>query len=432
MRQLFRAPGVATIQKVFAVLVSLALPSCPLPAATEFEPETRSFLAAQTVPAKWLRGEYHVVDNDVINQNFMNHYRVGSRFGVFSAIGNDELFVRIREIEALESLKKMSKGRVFMESAGDTVTNTVENVGDAVDDPSGAAQDLGSGFSRLFKRLGRMSRNAYEKGRSMVSKNYQSKEPQKSEAPGSALAKGFLGVNRAFRELARELRVDPYSRNETLRAATERMASYSAAGSFGVKTIVPVLPILYGAGYLITVSDLVYNSHPLDLQLQNEDSLRDMGISKKWIRRLIGSEKHTPTTQTRIVTSLERMEGVSGKAVLVRVAALARNNSDALYFTRMIELLSIYHTQRAPLKKIIKSDGVPLVLSQSGRAIVMAPFDYFRWTRKGWNFVSQLDSKIPQGTPYREMWFTGQVSALARRHLGDAGWAVFDQAATRI
>ena len=182
----------------------------------------------------------------------------------------------------------------------------------------------------------------------------------------------------------------------------------------------------------MSVSDLVYNSHPLDLQLQNEDALRDMGISKKWIRRLIDSEKHTLTPQTRIVTSLERMDGVSGKAVLVLVAARAMYNSDVLYFTRMIELLSIYHMQLAPLNKIMDTDGVPLVLSQSGRAIVMAPFDYFRWTRKGKDFVSQFDSRIPSGTAYREIWFTGQVSALARRHLGEAGWAVFDQAATRI
>lgn len=373
-----------------------------------------------------------MVDNDVINQRFMNHYRVGSRFGVFSAIGNDELFVRIREIEALESLKKMSKGRLFVDSASDAVTDTVENVGSAVDDPSAAAQELGSGFSRLFRRLGRMSRNAYEKGKSMLGKNFQSKQPQKDPVSGSGLAKGVLGVNSAYRELARELRVDPYTRNEILRAETEKMASYSAAGAFGVKTIVPVLPILYGAGYLMTVSDLVYSTHPLDLQLQNEASLRKMGISEKWISRLISSGRHTPTTQTRIVSSLERMEGVRRKTALVRVAALAKNDSDALFFTRQIELLSIYHTQRAPLKEIISTDRIPLALSRSGRVVAMAPFDYFRWTRRGKEFIRHLDEKIPGGTPYREIWITGQVSAAARHNLGSAGWAVFDQAATRI
>lgn len=384
------------------------------------------------MPERWLRSDYHVVDNDVINQRFMNHYRVGSRFGVFSAIGNDELFVRIREIEALESLKKMSKGRLFVDSASDAVTDTVENVGSAVDDPSAAAQEMGSGFSRLFRRLGRMSRNAYEKGKSMLGKNFQSKQPQKDPVSGSGLAKGVLGVNSAYRELARELRVDPYTRNEILRAETEKMASYSAAGAFGVKTIVPVLPILYGAGYLMTVSDLVYSTHPLDLQLQNEASLRKMGISEKWISRLISSGRHTPTTQTRIVSSLERMEGVRRKTALVRVAALAKNDSDALFFTRQIELLSIYHTQRAPLKEIISTDRIPLALSRSGRVVAMAPFDYFRWTRRGKEFIRHLDEKIPGGTPYREIWITGQVSAAARHNLGSAGWAVFDQAATRI
>ncbi len=362
----------------------------------------------------------------------MNHYRVGSRFGVFQAIGNDELFVRIREIEALETLKNMSKSRLFVDSASDAVTDTVENVGDAVDDPSAAAQDLGSGFSRLFKRLGRMSRNAYEKGRSMISKNYENKESKNPSVAGSNLAKGFLGVNRAYRELARELRIDPYTRNEPLRVEIENMASYSAAGSLGVRTIIPVLPILYGAGYLMAVSDLVYNTHPLDLQLQNEASLRNMGISKKWIRRFMESERHTLTTQTRIVTSLERMDGVQGKSILVRVATLAQDNSDALFFTRMIELLSIYHQQRASLKKFITTERIPFAIAGNGRAIVMAPFDYFRWTRKGKEFIQHLDQNISGKTAHRELWITGQISVAARRNIGKAGWAVFDQAATRI
>lgn len=384
------------------------------------------------MPSKWLRSDYHVVDNDVINQGFMNHYRVGSRFGVFSAIGNDELFVRIREIEALESLKKMSKGRVLVESAGDAVTDTVQNVGEAVDDPSGAAEDLGTGFSRLFRRLGRMSRNAYEKGRSMLSKNYQTKEPKNTGVSGAGLAKGFVGVNRAFREIARELRIDPYTRNQVLRDKIEELASYSAAGSFGVRTIVPVLPILYGAGYLMTVSDLVYSTHPLDLQLQNEAGLEEIGVSGKWIRQLMDSERHTPTTQTRVVTSLERMERVKGRTELVRVAALAKNNSDALFFTRMIELLSIYHVQRAPVEQILRTDRVPIALTRNGHVVVIAPFDYFRWTARGEEFVRYLGDSVPEGAAYREMWFTGQVSSEARRRLGDAGWAVFDQATTRL
>jgi hypothetical protein len=423
---------VAAIQKAKAALIVLAASLFTPAAASEFEPDIQSLLAAQTVPAKWLRSSDYVVDSDVINHKFMNHYRVGSRFGVFSAIGIDELFVRIREIEALETLREMSGSRLIVESAGDTITDTVKNVGDAVDDPSGAAQDLGSGFSRLMKRLGRMSRNAFEKAKNMIGENTREEEADETGISGAGLAKGFLGVNRAYRELARELRVDPYTRNATLRAEIEKLASYSAAGAFGVRTIVPVLPILYGAGYLMAVSDLVYGTHPLDLQLQNEASLREMGVSNRWIRRLMESDRHTLTTQTRIVTSLERMRKVRGKFALVRVAALAQNNSDALFFTRMIELLSIYHEQRSPLQRIVNTDRVPFALLQNGRAVVVAPFDYFRWTKRGKDFVLRLQQHIGRADVHREIWITGQVSPPARRNLGSAGWAVFDQAATRI
>ena len=424
--------GVGTIFKFLAVLFYFLYLWPVTTLAAEYEPDIQSFLSSQTFPAKWLRSDDYVVDNDVINMNFMNHYRVGSRFGVFTAIGNSQLFVRIREIEALEQLKEMSKGRLFVNSASDTVTDTVENVTNAVDDPSGAAEDLGSGLSRLFKRLGRMSKNAFNKGRSYVSKNFDDKSSEQLENTGTSVAKGFLGVNRAYRELARDLRVDPYTRNGVLRAEIEKMASYSAAGSFGVKAIVPVLPLLYGAGYLMTVSNVVYGTHPLDLQLQNEEALRDMGISSKWIQRLMESDRHTPTTQTRIVNSLERLDGVRGRKVLVRFAALAKNISDALFYTRMIELLAMYHQQRVRIDKIIATDRIPVAWTGNRRVVVMAPFDYFRWTTRGDGFVRDLDQQISRYGAYRELWVMGQVSAKSRKHLGALGWAVFDQAAIRI
>ena len=71
-------------------------------------------------------------------------------------------------------------------------------------------------------------------------------------------------------------------------------------------------------------------------------------------------------------------------------------------------------------------------MAGSGRAVVVAPFDYFRWTRRGEEFIRHLDGRIPDGVRYREIWLTGRISIRARRELGAAGWAVFDQAGTRI
>ena len=418
--------------RVFSLVFACLL--CGDVIAADFESDIQSFSARHTFPNKWLRGPHHTVDADVINQNFMNHYRIGSRFGVFTAIGNDQLFVRIREIEALARLEDMSKSRVFVNSVSDTVTTTVERVGNAVEDPERAADDMGSGFSRLVKRLGRMGKNAYEKGKSLLTGDKTNEERSAELADtGTNMAKGFLGVNSAYRTLARDLGVDPYTRNNLLREEIEGMANYAAAGSFGVKTIVPVLPMLYGAGYLISVSNLVWNTHPIDLQLRNEKALRDMGMRNKWIRSLFENDRHTLTTQTRIVNSLERLKGMKGRKVLLHHAAQAKSISEALYYTRMIELLAMYHQQRGAIDKIVETKGVPFGLTKRKRAVVMLPVDYLRWTKAARDLTHHLNKAMSHySATHLEFWVNGQVSPKARVTLGNMGWALFDRAGARI
>ena len=415
-------------------LLLLALSSVTLPGfAAAYEPDVQSFSARQAFPEKWLRSKDYKVDMDVINQDYMNHYRINSRFGVFRAVGNGQLFVRIREIEALAQLEEMSKSRVFVNSVGETVTSTVENLSRAADDPATAADDFESGFVRLMKRVGRMTKNAFNKGKAILAKDKSDAERSEELADsGTNMAKGVLGVNRAYRELARDLRVDPYSRNSLLRNEMENMANYAAAGSLGVKTIVPVLPMLYGAAYLITVSNLVWNTHPIDLQLQNEAALRDMGISDKWIQRLFENDRHTLTTQTRIVSSLERLKNVKGRKILVEYAARVDRTGDALFYTRMIELLAMYHQRRGSIEKVVATKRTPFVLTRNKRAVAMMPVDYLRWTRSAAGLARYLKGQISRYPVHLEIWVNGKVTPRARLELGRAGWAVFDQAGRRL
>lgn len=420
-----------SLRRAALVLLFFSAPAIGLGA--KYEPDVQSFSARATFPVKWLRSGDHKVDLDVLNQDFMNHYRVSSRFGVFRAIGNDQLFVRIREIQALAHLEEMSKSRVFVNSASDTVTSTVKNISRAAEDPSAAADDLESGFVRLAKRLGRMTKNVYQKGKSMLSRDKTDDERADELADtGTDMAKGLFGVNSAYRELARDLGVDPYTRNAQLRNGIEDMANYAAAGSFGIKTIVPVLPMLYGAGYLITVSNLVWNTHPVDLQLKNEEALREMGLSGRWIKRLFENDRHTLTTWTRIVSSLQRLKGARGRKILVQYAARADSVRAALFYTRMIELLAMYHQQRGAINRIVATKRMPFVLTRNRRAVMMLPVDYFRWTESAAGLEQYLNSELSRHPVHLEMWVNGKVSPKARVELGKRGWAVFDQAGRRL
>lgn len=393
----------------------------------------QSFSAQSLVPEKWLKSDDYSVDVDVINKDFMNHYRVQSRFGLFLARGNDRLFVRIREISALARLEEMSKSKLFATSAGETVALAVDKVNNAIDDPSGAADDLGSGLSRLGKRLSRMGKNAFDKGRSLIYDQRTEQERSDELArTGQNVAKGVLGVNRAYRELSRDLGVDPYTRNGLLRYEIERMANYSAAGSMGIKTVLPVLPLLYGAGYLVSVSNLVWNTHPIDLQLQNEKALAEMGTSDSLASRLFESEYHTLTTQTRVVKSLQSLAGVKGRSVLMRAVSRVGTVNDALFYTRMIELLGLYHQKRGNLAEIIATNRIPYALTTNRRAVVIVPIDYLRWTRLADGFTRYLRQQISSRGSHMELWVSGRVSSRARKELGDRGWVVFDRAGRRI
>lgn len=401
--------------------------------ATAYEPDVQSFAAQDLVPPKWLKSDDYTVDTDVINKLFMNHYLVRSPYGVFPARGDSRLFERTREASALARLAEMSKSRLFIDSASSTVTTTVGNVSDALDDPSGAAEDFRSGFSRLARRLGRMGRNAYKRGKSLLLEGENSEETSDElTRTGQDLAKGLLGVNRAYRELARDLGVDPYTRNEKLRYEIERLANYSAAGSLGVRSIFPVLPLLYGAGYLITVSNLIWNTHPLDLQLRNETLLRDMGMSEGLITRLFESEYHTLTTQTRVANSLGLLNGAKGRSVLMRSVSRVPTVSDALFYTRMIEMLAMYHERRGGIEEVFATNRIPYALSRGERAVLIIPVDHLRWTRLADTLITYMGQQMSRHRTHIEIWVTGKVSPMARSKLGGKGWAVFDRAGNRI
>ena len=105
-----RTPGVVRDRRTSSARKSLTRAVCALLCgaaavshAAGYEAEIKSFSAYQTFPAKWLKGDGYLVDPDVINQDFMNHYRVRSRFGDFTARGDAQLFVRIRELQALDA-----------------------------------------------------------------------------------------------------------------------------------------------------------------------------------------------------------------------------------------------------------------------------------------------------------------------------------------
>ncbi len=420
----------AVMVLLYTVVSSLSISSTQA-ASSSYEPDAPTLKASQLVPKTTLKGPNHTVQEKVVNRGFMNHYRITSPFGEFSAAGDTRLIVRVQEISAIAKLREMSKTQVFAEAAGDAVGKTVGAFGRVIDDPKGTAQGISAGVGRLFNRTKRRTQDAYgtakdaSKAEKQGEQGGQASTSSQVTEGGKQLGRQYLGVDSAFRKLAMDLKVDPYTDNSMLRAEMDSLAKVAAAGSFGTKLVTPSLPA--GLDYLSDASELVWTMKPLDLQLLNEKSLQKLGVDPALIKRFYGNQHHTPTTHTRVVKALERLAGVRDRPVLVRYASAAESPEEAQFTTHMVEMLAEYHKTREPIDRIVETDRIPFVVSKKGTGVAAAPVDYLFWTQSAAGAAKDLFKAMKSHTSAPAVWFEGRVSNPARKELRSMGWTVYDR-----
>ncbi len=430
-----------------AVMLFLSTVAIVMPinaASVTYEPDTPRLKASQLLPKKILKGTNHTVQEQVVNRGFMNHYRITSPFGELSAKSDIMVPVRVHEIAAIAELRKLSKTKVFAESVGSAVAKSAGTIGKAIDDPQGTVAGISAGVGRLFKRTARRTQDAYEKAKEVAEEEKEKQNKKQSGQvtehsdtsdkvveQGKKLGRRYLGVNSAFRKLAMDLKVDPYTTNVVLRDDLDSMAKVAAAGSFGTRLAMPSLPA--ALDHLAGVSNLVWTMNPLDLQLRNEESLRKMGVDDASIERFYENPHHTPTTQTFIVNAMARLAGVKGRPVLLRYASAVESPQEAEFTTRLVELMAQYHEVRGPIRQIVATERIPFAVASNGKGLVAGPVDYLSWTRTAADAVRDLTKAMKKhSAAAREVWVAGRVSERARKELGAMGWAVFDRAFTRL
>ena len=69
--------------------------------------------AAQILPDSIVKGPNHTVDNRVLNDGYMNHYTISSRFGQFEVVSTAKVRKRVDEIMALAAMEQVEGTDVF-------------------------------------------------------------------------------------------------------------------------------------------------------------------------------------------------------------------------------------------------------------------------------------------------------------------------------
>lgn len=364
------------------------------------------------------------------NDGIFNVYTVDSRFGSLQARGSARLAVRVKEIEALEELDRVSKSDVFVQALKASAMAPVTMVASFADQPVETVKGLGGGVKRLFNKTKFQAQEASHEvkeattsgggggGGGAISK-------EKTEQAATDYAKKYLGLSGAERNWYAKLGVDPYTDNEALKKNVKSIARIEAAAKFGMRFV--GLPTIPGAREVGQVMELVWKTDPWELRERNRKILLAAGVPEDTARAFENNSAMSPTLQTGFIQSLQALEGVTGRDRLIARALAADEVGDARLLVTSVALLARAHRQD-PLAEIVGDAGLPVARAGDGRLLGVAAVEAVFWTEEVAAAAKQFAAGYAEetGAP-RELRFVGDASPRVKAEMALLGWQVTDR-----
>ena len=381
---------------------------------------------SELAPASLLKGPLHTVAEPVAMEGFFGRFVIESKFGKFSVLGVNMLAVRVNELQAIAALQEVERSRAFQDSLVRAASAPIQFVQSAVTNPVGTVENVGQGLGNVLGRIGFLARSGVQS----VTDSTSSASPAPSVLPpapaGETIPSAFtgdpFGYNKARRDWARQLNIDPYTSNPVLRPLLDNAAAASFAGSFPVNAAIGAVSM--GAnlvvGFDTDVRDAVWNQPAVDLARQNEARLLAMGVSGRATRDFLRNRWFTPSLQTALVISLTNLGSVAGVESLIRVASQIQGETYVRFLVESVRMLGRYQQNGARLTKLRMSNMVPLGIADDGTLVVAAAVDYAYWDKSAAEFAQRKELKAK----HRVLLVAGTASDRAKLEFEKAGWAL--------
>ena len=160
-----------------------------------------------------------------------------------------------------------------------------------------------------------------------------------------------------------------------------------------------------------------------------------MGVSPDLTQAFLDNYRYDPQEKTLLVGELESMKGVKGRDVFIAVANLAVEESVALHYRLVAQMMAGYHTNVSPAAQIQNINGMVLHLRRKdGVLVFLAPVDFVFWTKEIDRKLNTIESSIKKmgGASGKELWITGEIEKTARDMFEAMGWKVMENAKDRL
>lgn len=408
-------------------LVCALLACAPGVVAQKAAPDAPAPLLAgrDLAPAELLSGPLHKVEEPVAIDGFMGRFVIASKFGKFEVRGVEMLAIRVRELAAIEAIGEVEKSSEFQQAFLRSAQAPVQFLGNAVTNPAGTVESIGTGVGTVLRRVGRVATtSAQAVGDATSDARARGAQPAPAAADAGDPPPSFtgdpFGFNRARREWAARLDIDPYTTNPVLRPKLDAAATATFAGGLPVNLTLGIVaaPLQYATTFDAVVSDAVWNIPVIDLVARNEAMLRTMGISGRPVRDFFRNRWFTPTLQTGLVVALHDLGEVPGRDAVIATAATVQGEARARALIGAVRMLGKYHLDVARLSSI-RPSGIVLVGSTGNKGLVVATdLDHVWWNAEAAEFAARGDLAAKE----RTLLVAGSVSPPALAALSDAKW----------
>lgn len=384
--------------------LSAFLVVAPISFAAEPAPET----SASTILGNDTKGTNWTVAPTVRSDGFVRLFAVETPYGDFQVNGHRRMNERLQELRALKALEEMSNTGVFTDAVEKAGLAPIRFGRDLVLDPVETTGNLVSGIGNMFDRAVDEVEHAGDSRDSFI--------------------ESVVGIKKAMRDLAFELKVDPYTDFTPLREGLEDVARVMAAGDISVSAAISAIP--GGAGIAVSATSRASGlSNPIRDKSSAEiaaivvKKLKALDVPDPTIESFVKNTSYSPGDQFAIAEALESLKADNSAAFVLR--ASQADSADVAKFHRYrAELLAKHSARLGTLKEFYVVTEFALNRDASGGLVAAFPFDGVAWTDTVAKSMSALSQELAMRGETKPPVFatTGKITATAQAELKKRGW----------
>lgn len=410
--------------------------------------------ATSFAPPALLSGPGFRVDPHVEIRGYMARFTLDTPVGVIHADSVEILSDRVAELPALEALDAVTHSAAFARAATDSAGSTASDLGQVLFHPldtltglpAGVARYLGRRLARFGDQARRLSDRAairlgtdgtkYPRGDGPMSDAADVAREEAATA-GSSRKKRWhqraadelerelkrqAEFGKVRRNLARQLGIDPYTRNPYIRERLDRLAWAGAGGRLAANTAIASIG---GSGAVVLghgrrLNEIVWTLDADNLRERNHGRLRRHCSDELLMRQFLRRGVFTPSLQTALVDALDALQPAAGGNALLELAMTANSELEARFVVNALEMLAQALGKRARGGRLLAVGAGLAYDSVDGERVLPLPVDYLAWTGEVEEFLDRAEFRHAD----KRVLIGGDASLRSQRELTRRGWSI--------